>query len=232
MVVPSGEETSRNVSLIDIDLLRGPPRSRATPTEGPWNRRAGYATLIEKAPQSPPGQRTTLVAVSPQALPQDESPDPLVAQEEPAPHQDPEERGEQEPRVLHAHLGRHGAAEVARQQDRPQERRARDHVEGRAHEQGQADTEDGSLRVAELHRALHGGLQHHDLDAAVEEQERDHERAHDPTRPPRGPWGKPDRSALGLDRCLSVHLRPPPALHHRLCTQYTDFSCFLQLLIC
>src|SRR4028119_1428654 len=114
MVVPSGEETSRNVSFIDIDLLRGPPRSGSAPTESPWNRQVGYATLIEKAPRPPPGQRTTLVAVSSQALPQDERPDPLVAQEEPAPHQHPEERGEQEPRVLHSHLGRHGAAPPAR----------------------------------------------------------------------------------------------------------------------
>src|SRR4028119_2220221 len=110
MVVPSGEETSRNVSFIDIDLLRGPPRSGSAPTESPWNRQVGYATLIEKAPQSPPGQRTTLLAVSPQALPQDESPDPLVAQEEPAPHQHPEEGREHEPRGLPAHLGRRGPA--------------------------------------------------------------------------------------------------------------------------
>src|SRR5918997_7143703 len=220
MVVPSGEATSRNISLIDDNLLRGPPRSRCAPTESPWNRRVGYATLVEMAPRSPPGQRPTLVAVSPRTLPQDERPDPLVAQEETAPHQHPEKGGEQEPRILHAHLGGHGAAEVARKHDRPDKGSTGDGVEGRAHEQGEADTEDGSLRVAELHRALHGGLQHHDLDARVEEQERDHERAHDPTRPPRGPWGKPDRSALGLDRCLSVHLRPPPALHHRLGAVY------------
>ena len=61
------------------------------------------------APQSPPSQRTTLVAVSSRALPQDQSPDPPVAQEEPAPRQHPDEGRKQEPRILDANVGRHGA---------------------------------------------------------------------------------------------------------------------------
>src|SRR4028118_1674552 len=132
MVVPSGEETSRNVSLIDIDLLRGPPRSRSAPTESPWNRQVGYATPIEMAPRAPPGQRTTLMTCLAPGLPQDEGPDPRVAQEEPSPHQHSEDGGEQEPWVLDAHLGRHGPAQVAREQDRPEERRTRHRAEERA----------------------------------------------------------------------------------------------------
>src|SRR4028118_2239957 len=212
MVVPSGEETSRNVSLIDIDLLRGPPRSRSAPTESPWNRQVGYATPIEMAPRAPPGQRTTLMTCLAPGLPQDEGPDPRVAQEEPSPHQHSEDGGEQEPWVLDAHLGRHGPAQVAREQDRPEERRARHRVEERADEQGQPYPEDGPLGVAELDRPLDRRLEHHDLDAGVEEQERHHERANDAPRPPRDLRGDPGGSARAPARRLSVHPapRPPP----------------------
>src|SRR5215213_235141 len=153
---------------------------------------------------------------APQASLRNERPDPFVAQEETAPRQHPDEGREQKPRDLHAHLGCHGAAEVARQKDRAEEGRARNGVEGRADEQGHADPEDGPRGVAEPGGGLDDGVHHHGLGDPVEGQKRDHEGAHDAARPQRVPRRAPGRSARGLDRCLSVHLHPPSVFLHRL----------------
>ena len=102
-----------------------------------------------------------------------------------------------------------------RQQDRAEYSRARNNVDDRADEQGHADPEGGSLGVAEPGGCLDDGLHHHGLGDPVEGQKRDHEGAHDAARPARYLRGDPGGSARALDRCLSVHLRPPSVFLHR-----------------
>jgi peptidoglycan-N-acetylglucosamine deacetylase len=113
-------------------------------------------------------------------------PQPGIAQHQPAPQQRRHVAREQhvgEQRMAHAELGGHRAAQVPREQHDPIERRARDHVERRAHQQDRADDRQGVRPVAQLRRSVHRGLQHEHLHDGVHQAEEHRDGAEDCARP-------------------------------------------------
>ncbi|MNL41269.1 hypothetical protein D3C87_1636710 [compost metagenome] len=78
-----------------------------------------------------------------------------------------------EKRAAGAQMGRHGAAEIAGQQDGTEHRRPRDRIEQGAQEREHAE-QTGKADVggiAEHHKCLGHHVQGHELDRAVEGQE-------------------------------------------------------------
>ena len=123
---------------------------------------------------------------------------PFVAQVKPAPKQHREIDRKQdvaEERTSHAHMRGNGAAEIAGQQNRAENGRARNHVENGAGEKDDAKTDKDAFGIAELNGALNDRRGFHQFTDAVREQEQRRQSAHDapgPKSPPR------ERSRLSI----------------------------------
>ena len=82
-----------------------------------------------------------------------------------------------EERAAYADVCRNRPAEITREQDGPEDRRLRDHVQRETQDLDDADAEDDAGRIPELRRALDGDRELEQLDDRVEQQEKDRQRA-------------------------------------------------------
>ena len=106
----------------------------------------------------------------------------VVAQHESPPEQDAEADRKQdlEPALLRAHVGRHGATQIAGQQDGAENGSSGDQIDDRAGQQHDANADDDTLRISELDRRLDDKDGLYQLHGPIENQEQRRQDTEDP----------------------------------------------------
>jgi len=95
---------------------------------------------------------------------------------------DREERVGEE-RMTDPHVGGDGAAEIACQHDRSENRGARNHIENDADKQDDPEAENNALRISKLNGCLHDWCRLNQFHDPVHEKEQRSQGAHDPSGP-------------------------------------------------
>src|SRR6266567_7985417 len=97
-------------------------------------------------------------------------------------------------------MGPDRSAEIAGQQDRAEHRSARKRIESGAEQRENAERAREAWRDADLFRRRNNDIERDQFDDTIEEQEQDHQAAHDAAGPARGV-----RDRNGLIHCLQRH---------------------------